>query len=206
MCSGKVSRGLCGRERFRITAGLRWMRFGIGNDLGAGLRRSMRRVAPGACHGAECRSIIPVRFASLRATKSWLPPQGASTCVPAIPDAAMQAFTPGWRRKAIPGQEGSPIMKRLLAVAVLAFGLGVAGHGPAEAAAISPPGATSQALPGAVGSSTIQVRRGWWAVPAVVGGVLLFDHFDRHHYRRPHRSCYRRCRRHHGPRYCRRYC
>jgi hypothetical protein len=113
---------------------------------------------------------------------------------------------PAGIEKGHPGQEGSSIMKRLLAVALLAFGLSFAGHGPAEAAAISAPGTTSQALPNAVGSSTIQVRRGWWAVPAVVGGVLLFHHFDRHHYRRPYRSCYRRCRRHHGPRYCRRYC
>jgi hypothetical protein len=92
-------------------------------------------------------------------------------------------------------------MKRRLAVALLALGLSFAGHGSAEAASMSIAGATSNALPDAVGDTAIEVRRGWWAVPVIVGGVLLYHHLDRHH-----SSCYRRCRRWHGPRYCRRHC
>jgi hypothetical protein len=92
-------------------------------------------------------------------------------------------------------------MKRLLAAALLALGLSFAGQGTAEAASMSIPGTTSQALPNAVGDSAIEVRRGWWAVPVIVGGVILYHQLERHHY-----SCYRRCRRWNGPRYCRRYC
>lgn len=91
-------------------------------------------------------------------------------------------------------------MKRLLAVAALAMGLSFAGHGGAEAASLSAPDVISQSLP--ADSAITPVRGGWWAVPAVIGGVIILDHL----HRRSYWGCYRRCRYYHGPRYCRRAC
>jgi hypothetical protein len=89
-------------------------------------------------------------------------------------------------------------MRHFFAVALLGLALSLAGQGEARAAAISAP---AMAAPNAVDSTMTPAGWGWWAVPAVVGGVILFDHLHRY----PH-GCYRRCRHYHGPRYCRRAC
>ena len=89
-------------------------------------------------------------------------------------------------------------MRHFFAIALLGLVLSLAGPGQVSAAAISAP---AMAVPNAAGSTMTPVGWGWWAVPAVVGGVILFDHLHRYPY-----SCYRRCRYYHGPRYCRRAC
>jgi hypothetical protein len=91
-------------------------------------------------------------------------------------------------------------MKRVLAIAVLGVGLAFGGPDAVEAATVSAPGVISQSVPAE--SAVTRVRGGWWAVPAVIGGVILFDHL----HRRSYGGCYRRCRHYHGPRYCRRAC
>ena len=88
-----------------------------------------------------------------------------------------------------------------LAIALLALGLSLAGQNEASAAAASIPGAAASQLADHAGIAMTPVR-GWWAVPAIIGGVVLFHHFAHRHPRR----CYRHCRRYHGPRYCRRAC
>ena len=87
-------------------------------------------------------------------------------------------------------------MKRLLAVTLLGLGLSFGASGPACAAPISAPGDLSQAIARADGSAVTQTR-GWWAVPLVVGGVILYHHHR--HYRGHH---YKRCYWHHGHRHC----
>ena len=86
-------------------------------------------------------------------------------------------------------------MRHFFAVALLGLMLSLVGQGKVSAAAISVPAVPNTA------DNTMTPVRWWWAVPAVVGGVILFDHLHRYPY-----SCYRRCRYYHGPRYCRSAC
>jgi hypothetical protein len=91
-------------------------------------------------------------------------------------------------------------MKRLLAVALLGWGLSFGLAGTAAAAPLSP-GDFATAVTQSSQSAVTQVR-GWWAAPLVLGGVVLYHHHR--HYR--HRHCYRRCYWHRGHRHCYRHC
>jgi hypothetical protein len=116
--------------------------------------------------------------------------------------SAIRAAAPAWsvkhchRLRSVGLQRRETEMKRFIAIALLGLGLGFAGAGEAWAAVPAP----GMLAPNPGAGLITPARGGWWAVPAIVGGAILYDHL-----RRP-RSCYGRCRYYHGPRYCRHAC
>lgn len=90
-------------------------------------------------------------------------------------------------------------MKYFLAVALLALGLSFSVTGSAHAAAMPLHSELSPAISHS-GESAVTPVRGWWAVPLIVGGVILY------HHHRHYRHCYRRCYWRHGHRHCGRRC
>jgi hypothetical protein len=97
------------------------------------------------------------------------------------------------------------MLKHLVTAAVLGLFLSFSVTSQADAAPFSPATGLDQTH-NAIGSNLTPVHgSGWWAVPAVVGGLILFHEFHRHH-----RYCccrtYRKCWWRNGRRYCRRYC
>ena len=89
-------------------------------------------------------------------------------------------------------------MKHFLAVTLLVLGISFSNAGSTHAAAMTP---YSGAVPEAPqsGKNAMTPVRGWWAVPLIVGGAILYHH----HY---HRHCHRRCYWRHGYRHCYRRC
>jgi hypothetical protein len=90
-------------------------------------------------------------------------------------------------------------MKHFLAVAMLILGLNFSGAGSVQAAAM-PIHSALAPLSSQSGESAVTSVRGWWAVPLVVGGVILY------HHHRHYRHCHRRCWWHRGHRHCGRRC
>ena len=88
-------------------------------------------------------------------------------------------------------------MKYFLTCTLLALGLIFSG---ASANAAAMPMQAGLATSTVHAQSAVTPVRGWWAVPVIAGGVILY-----HHYRH-HRRCYRRCYWHYGHRHCRRNC
>ena len=107
-------------------------------------------------------------------------------------------------------------MNKFFAAALLIAGFSFGGVEHGEAAPFAMPGHLNAAVSQTGAGTHLQKTDGWWwAVPLVVGGVILLDrHYRYHHYEyyhpRPYRSyyhgCYRECRRDHGHRHCRNYC
>ena len=84
------------------------------------------------------------------------------------------------------------MLTRSMAIASLAVGLCL---GSAQLAHASPTGAVGDfkaALPHPSGETGVQKTHGWWAVPLVIGGVMVLDHHYRyHHANRYSHRCYR---------------
>lgn len=96
------------------------------------------------------------------------------------------------------------MLKQFLTAAVLGLSLGLCATTQADAAAVSPVTGLDQTQKAIDSTLTPVHGGGWWAVPVVIGGVILFDELHR-------RDCccyrtYRKCWWRHGRRYCRRFC
>jgi hypothetical protein len=86
-------------------------------------------------------------------------------------------------------------MKRFLTVAALGLMVGAGAAGQADAASFAPD--YNNQVSKATGGSAVTKTNGWWAVPVVVGGVLLLHHVHRHHHHHRHHYHHRRHRHYH---------
>lgn len=80
------------------------------------------------------------------------------------------------------------MLKHFLTVAALGLFLGAGAVGQAEAASFAPDFG-KQVSDATGGNALTKTNGGWWAVPVVVGGVILLHHIHRHH---RHRHYYHR--------------
>ena len=91
------------------------------------------------------------------------------------------------------------MLKHFLIAALFGLFLSSGAINQANAAPFTPSGLDVQISDATDGSALTRTHGGWWAVPVVVGGVILYHHLRHHnchrhcYWRHGHRHCYRRC-------------
>lgn len=91
------------------------------------------------------------------------------------------------------------MLKHFLIAALFGLFLSSGAINQANAASFTPSGLDAQISDATGGDVLTRTSSGWWAVPVVVGGVILYHHIHRHrcyrrcYWRRGYRRCYRRC-------------